>query len=61
MENVLAVVQLLLGGAWNLLTSINVPGTEMSFAVILCGSALVLFGLKVLRLVLSTNNKDLNG
>lgn len=55
MNDILAVAGLFLGGAWELLTSVNFPGTNMSFAVILCGSVLVVFGLKVLRVILSAS------
>jgi hypothetical protein len=54
MENIMAVAGLFLGGAWELLTSVNFPGTNMSFAMILCGSVLVVFGLKVLRVILGS-------
>jgi len=51
MDNILLVAAALFGGAWDMLTGVNFPATELSFAEILVGSVLVIFGLKIIRVI----------
>lgn len=55
MDDFLSIVSLIFKGSWRLLTGVTIPGTDMSFAVVLCGAALVTFGFRVLRVILSVS------
>ena len=59
MENLIAIAGLLLSGTWKFFTSINFPGTSMSFAVIICGAALVAFSIRLIKIILSASGGSL--
>lgn len=53
--NVLELIRVFLSETWRLMTSVTIPGTSFSPAVLLVGVALVALGLRVLSLILGVS------